>query len=120
MKACVHPGLILAGLALALWPCAGTCADSAIRCAKDAAQRAPALLAFYRHPDETGFAGRWSIDPAVAKIGTIRALQGGGRYDVLQIWGYVYKGRYRMRFIFGVVAHQCVLMGEEILEDAAP
>jgi hypothetical protein len=38
-------------------------------------------------------------------------------FDVLQAWGNIYKGKYRMRFIF---LNDCTLMGEEILEYANP
>ena len=38
-------------------------------------------------------------------------------YDVLQTWGYIYKGKYRRRFIF---LNDCTFMGEEILEYANP
>src|SRR6476646_3389404 len=41
------------------------------------------------------------------------------RESVREVGGDVYKGRYRMRFLY---AHgpDCVLVGEEILEDAKP
>lgn len=80
--------------------------------------RAKELLVFYRHPDETGFSGQWSVEDNVKKVGTVAALSGKRRYDVLELWGNVYKGRYRMRFIYAIVRGQCVLMGEEIFEDA--
>lgn len=88
-------------------------------CSSDAIARAKELLVFYRHPDEGGFAGQWSVDDNATKIGTVRAIHGKGRYDVLQVWGYVYKGSYRMRFSYALLSGKCVLMGEEILEDAA-
>jgi hypothetical protein len=50
----------------------------------------------------------------------IRALKGNGRLDVLEVWGYIYKAEYRMRFIYAQGAGQCVLMGQEILENANP
>lgn len=87
-------------------------------CSSDAVARAKELLVFYRHPDETGFAGQWSVDEKANKIGTVRAIYGKRRYDVLEVWGNVYKGRYRMRFIYALVGGKCELMGEEILEDA--
>jgi pentose-5-phosphate-3-epimerase len=76
-------------------------------------------LAFYRHPDDSGFAGQWSVDDSASKIGTVAAIHGKRRYDVLEVWGNVYKGSYRMRFIYALVGPDCVLMGEEILEDAS-
>jgi hypothetical protein len=38
--------------------------------------------------------------------------------DVLQVWGYIYKGQYRMRFIYARLPGECLLMGQEILEYA--
>jgi hypothetical protein len=37
---------------------------------------------------------------------------------VLEVWGYIYKGRYRMRFIYFHFGKSCILMGQEILEYA--
>jgi hypothetical protein len=37
---------------------------------------------------------------------------------VLEVWGHIYKGRYRMRLIYHPLAGECVLMGQEILEYA--
>lgn len=87
-------------------------------CSSDAVARAKDLLVFFRHPDETGFSGQWSVDETARNAGTVSAITGPGRYDVLEVWGNVYKGRYRMRLIYAVVGGKCVLMGEEILEDA--
>ena len=87
-------------------------------CSSDAIARARELIVFYRHPDETGFSGQWSVDESAAKVRTVAAITGKRRYDVLQVWGNVYKGRYRMRLIYAIVRGECVLMGEEILEDA--
>jgi len=36
----------------------------------------------------------------------------------VEVWGYVYKGQYRMRFIYAQPPQNCVLMGQEILEYA--
>ena len=40
------------------------------------------------------------------------------RFDVLEVWGHIYKGDYRMRFIYAQTQKECVLMGQEILEYA--
>ena len=50
------------------------------------------------------------------KIGTVAALTGKERYDVLETWGQVYKARYRMRLIYWRLDGGCVLVGQEILE----
>ncbi len=43
---------------------------------------------------------------------------GKDQYEVLEVWGNVYKGRYRMRFIYAQLPGECLLMGQEILEYA--
>ena len=40
------------------------------------------------------------------------------RLDVLEVWGRIYKGEYRMRFLYAQTS-DCVLMGQEILEFAS-
>ena len=41
------------------------------------------------------------------------------RFDVLELWGHVYKGRFRIRLIYAQgPGSECVLMGQEILEYA--
>jgi hypothetical protein len=41
------------------------------------------------------------------------------RFDVLEVWGDVYKAQYRMRFIDARLPGECVLMGQEILESSS-
>jgi len=43
---------------------------------------------------------------------------GKGQFDVLEVWGHIYKAQYRMRFIYAKVGAEHVLMGQEILEFA--
>jgi len=38
---------------------------------------------------------------------------------VLEVWGSIYKGNYRMRLIYHVAGKDCTLMGQEILEYAS-
>jgi hypothetical protein len=40
-------------------------------------------------------------------------------FDVLEVWGTIYKGRYRMRFLYAQIPGECILMGQEILEYAS-
>ena len=47
-------------------------------------------------------------------------LKGNGKFDVLEVWGHIYKGDYRMRFIYAQIKDSCTLMGEEILEASDP
>jgi len=38
---------------------------------------------------------------------------------VLEVWGHIYKGQYRMRLIYARSPKDCVLVGQEILEYAS-
>ncbi len=86
---------------------------SAETCKPQAISEAKKLLAFYRDNDD-----RVEIDDHVTPLAKIPNPQNKSQYfDVLQVWGNIYKGKYRMRFIF---LNDCTLMGEEILEYANP
>jgi hypothetical protein len=61
----------------------------------------------------------WSIDDKVKQLSSIRALKGKGKLDVLEVYGYIYKASYRMRFIYAQ-GDGCTLMGQEILEASDP
>jgi hypothetical protein len=50
---------------------------------------------------------------------TMRAC-GNGRFDVLEVWGHIYKADYRMRLIYAQIKGSCALMGQEILEASDP
>ncbi|MGZ5029350.1 MAG: hypothetical protein ACXWAT_03785 [Methylobacter sp.] len=41
---------------------------------------------------------------------------GKGKFDVLEVYDHIYKGTYRMRFIYAQIENQCLLIGQEILE----
>ena len=103
---------------LAVLVVTGTChfckaADSA--CAAGAIDRAKQLLTFHAGPDT-----RMTIDKAVKQLPAMPNPEDPRqRFEVLEIWGYIYKGKYRMRFIYyNSKATGCSLMGEEILEFA--
>jgi hypothetical protein len=86
---------------------------SAETCKPQAISEAKKLLAFYRDNDD-----RAEIDDHVTPLAKIQNPENKSQYfDVLQVWGNIYKGKYRMRFIF---LNDCTLMGEEILEYANP
>jgi hypothetical protein len=96
----------------------GTCSVSEAAdpaCAAGARDRAKQLLAFHYGPDD-----RITIEKTVKQLPSMRNPEDPSQeFEVLEIWGYVYKGRYRMHFIYyNSPASQCVLMGEEILEYA--
>jgi hypothetical protein len=83
------------------------------KCAANALKQAKKLLEFHFGQDD-----RIHIEQKVESLRPIKNPAGKGKYDVLQVWGYIYKGRYRMRFIYGYAGRECVLMGQEILEIA--
>lgn len=82
------------------------------RCAAAAKEQAAKLLTFHFGPDE-----RISIEPTVKAVPPLKNPANAKQtFDVLEVWGSIYKGRYRMRLIYGP---DCVLMGQEILEHAS-
>jgi hypothetical protein len=103
---------------LALLIAAGGCsfcsaADPA--CSADAISRAQQLLTFHAGADE-----RATIEKTAKQLPSIRnPADTSQKLDVLEVWGNIYKGRYRMRFIYyNSASTHCLLMGEEILEFA--
>ncbi len=91
-------------------------AAPAHHCAADAVKQADKLLKFHSNNDD-----RATVDEQSVKvIGTVHALQGKGRFDVLEVEGSIYKGDYRMRLIYAQIPGDCVLMGQEILERSDP
>jgi hypothetical protein len=93
------------------------CSGAEPRCARGARERARKLLTFHYGPDE-----RMSIDNTVKQMPSVRnPADPKQKFDVLEIWGYIYKGKYRMRFIYyNSPVTSCLLMGEEILEFDKP
>lgn len=82
-------------------------------CAVDAQAKAKKLLAL--HAGETG----GTVGEA-KPLGDLKALKGKGRFDVLEVMGYIYKAEYRMRLIYAQIKGSCVLMGQEIMEVSDP
>lgn len=90
-------------------------AEPAHQCSSAATQQAKKLLEFHFGPDN-----RIEIDKSVKKLAPIHNPANRKQlFDVLEVWGYVYKGQYRMRFIYARVPGKCILMGQEILEYAS-
>ena len=85
------------------------------RCAARALDRAKQLLAFHTGPDD-----RMSIEKTVKQLPSMRNPQDPTqKLEVLEVWGSIYKARYRMRLIYyNSPATSCLLSGEEILEYA--
>ena len=84
-------------------------------CTGAASEQAQKLLAFHFGPD-----GRIEIDKSVKTLAPIRnPANRAQRLDVLEVWGHIYKGQYRMRFIYARSPKECVLIGQEVLEYAS-
>jgi hypothetical protein len=101
-------------------------------CAAEASALAKALLQLHFNSDEVADnkpnsqtrvpfeeLPNWGVDDKVKELAPIKALKGKGKFDVLELNGYIYKATYRMRFIFAQ-GEGCTLMGQEILEVADP
>jgi hypothetical protein len=101
--------MLLAGSAHAQHPCAA-----------DARARAVNLMALHTETAAGEAAGSGSIGDDVRQLKPIKALAGKGRFDVLELEGYVYKATYRMHFIYAQINGSCLLMGQEIIEVADP
>ena len=83
-------------------------------CSADAQARAKKLLELHFGLDD-----RMSIDSKVAVLKPMKnPAEKSQSFDVLEVWGYIYKGQYRMHFIYAQGQSECVLMGQEVLEYA--
>lgn len=93
------------------------CSADGPRCSEDALKQARKLLGFHFEQEDDGI----EIDKAVKELPSIQnPANREQRFQVLEVWGYIYKGRYRMRFIYFHFGKSCILMGQEILEYAKP
>ena len=82
------------------------------RCADAAVVQAKRFLEFHFGPDD-----RIEIEPNVTVRPPLRSVNGKDRFDVLEVWGYIYKGQYRMRLLYAQkITGECVLMGQEIVD----
>ncbi len=90
-------------------------ANAAPQCSSDAVVRAKKLLTFHFGEDD-----RISISPDVKELPSIRnPANSKQQFKVLEVWGSIYKGNYRMRLIYHASGADCTLMGQEILEYAS-
>lgn len=86
------------------------------QCSVEARQQAKRLLVLHTDNDD-----RAEVDQAVKELPPLlNPADKRQRFSVLEVWGYVYKGQYRMRFIYARSPGNCLLMGQEILEHARP
>jgi hypothetical protein len=86
-------------------------------CAGDAIAKAEQLLRFH---GEVQAGQPAAVEQSVKVLPPVKALKGSGRFDVLEVWGHIYKADYRMRLIYAQIKGSCTLMGQEILEASDP
>ena len=105
----------IAGLFLFVGFFGSLCNGADLACATSAIDRARKLLIFHTGPDD-----RIAIDKNAKELPSLRNPEDPRqRFEVLEVWGYIYKAKYRMRLIYyNTPAIKCLLMGEEILEYA--
>ena len=107
-------GLVVALCAMTSSASSPAVEQSPHHCASAATEQAPKLLAFHFGPDS-----RIDIDKAVRVLAPLRnPANRTQRLDVLEVWGHIYKGQYRMRFIYAQSPKDCVLVGQEVFEYA--
>lgn len=83
-------------------------------CSAPAMEQARRLLSFHSDGDD-----RIEIDKAVKELPSLKnPADAQQRFQVLEVWGYIYKARYRMRLIYATMGGSCTLMGQEVLEYA--
>jgi hypothetical protein len=87
------------------------------RCASDAVELAKKLVSFHVGPLDHSI----DINREVITLAPMRnPASPAQRLDVLEVWGSVYKGNFRMRFTY--IRHksitECVMVGQEILNYA--
>jgi hypothetical protein len=86
------------------------------KCSSEAVIQARKLLVFHRGEDN-----RISINPDVKEIAPLKnPANPKQEFQVLEVWGYIYRASYRMRFIYYNSKNiKCLLMGQEILENSS-
>ncbi len=91
-----------------------TWAESDHRCSAAATQQAHRLLTFHAGADD-----RIAVDETVKSLAPIsNPANKSQSFDVLEVWGFIYKAKYRMRLLYAQMPGDCLLMGQEILEYA--
>lgn len=108
------------GLAMAA-TLAGAAVAAPHPCEDDAKARAQRLLAFHFSDGSDGEAApEMGIADEISVLPPVRALVGAGKFDVLELTGYIYKAEYRIHLIYAQIPDSCALMGQEILEASDP
>lgn len=109
--------MIRSAVAIAIWLAAsGLASASSPQCSDaDAIDQARKLLVFHFGEDE-----RIEIDSSVEELMPIaNPANEAEQFKVLEVWGFIYRGQYRMRLTYYPMDGACVLMGQEILEYAS-
>lgn len=82
------------------------------QCSAAALARAEKLLQFHSDGDD-----RAEVHADVRQLPSLtNPVNRKQKFLVLEVPGSIYKGQYRMRFIYFLLGRDCVLMGEEILQ----
>lgn len=90
------------------------CSADSLQCSENAATQARKLLEFH-----FGDNNQIEIDKSVKELPPVHnPANKKQKFQVLEVWGYIYKGQYRMRFLYFHQGKDCILMGQEILEYA--
>ncbi len=96
--------------------CTSTYAQGEHLCEQNAIEQAGKLLKFHFGEDHNLSI---SVDDTAKVMHPIKNPKNNKQsFDVLEVWAAIYKGEYRMRFIYAQMDDSCVLMGQEILEYA--
>ena len=87
-----------------------------LQCPSDLAiDQAQRLLAFHSEGDE-----RIEIAPDIEYRPSItNPANPEESFQVIEVWGYIYRAQYRMRLIYYPMQDGCILMGQEVLEHAS-
>ena len=89
---------------------------AAPQCAVEAVEQAKKLLAFHRDP------GNFTIDMVPEMVKELPSIRNPAnkkqKFQVIEVWAYIYKGQYRMRLVYHHSRNACLLMGQEVLEIA--
>ena len=109
--------VIAVAIALSALVVSAQAQEAAHPCAADALKQAQALLRFHA---EAAADQPLDVEKTVKVLAPVKALKGKGRFDVLEVWGHVYKATYRMHLIYAQIPNSCALMGQEILEADSP
>lgn len=82
------------------------------QCSSEAVTQAKKLLSFHVDGDD-----RAEVAPRVKQLPSLaNPANKAQKLTVLEVMGFVYKGEYRMRFIYHPIGKDCLLIGQEILE----